>query len=160
LQTPSPPLLDEVFRPSPREPRAYKAFRTAQIVKQAVNDGKPLPLQVMLEAMWDLRDRAISAAERGLEAEAVAMTEKMLGAAATAAPYCHPKMAAVPVDQGLGVDEGRALSAYAMMEALRGKSSADLNRAYLDAVAGRLEPPHPPVDEDGKDPPAEGEEHG
>lgn len=120
------------------EPRVTKRLRSVDIIKAAVNDGKPLPLQVMLEAMWNFRDRAEQARDNGNDVEAIAMEGKMLVAAATAAPYCHPKLGAIDANQGLGPDEGRALSAHALFEAFRGKTAVEANRIYLEAVNGRL----------------------
>jgi hypothetical protein len=118
-----------------------KRIRTIDIIKDAINDGKPLPLQVMLEAMWDFRRRAAEADARQNDAEATAMLRSMLNSAIAAAPYCHPKLGAIPANQGLDPEGGAVLSAHAVMEALKGRSQVELNRAYLDAVQGRMPQP-------------------
>lgn len=120
---------DELIAPS-------RAMRARDIIATAVNDGKPLPLQVMLEAMWMARDKLIGYVELQDQGAVTQWWEKTLKAAEKVAPYVHPHLATETVDTGLDGQEGRAVSAWSVMQALRGKSDEDLHEAYQALVKG------------------------
>lgn len=109
--------------------------RAREIVRKAINDGKPLPLQVMLETMWEFRRLATEAKEAQDTVGEAAMLAKTLDAASRAAPYVHPKLSTEPVD-GTDGEEGKMNSAWAVFNALKERSDEDVALAYQALVKG------------------------
>ncbi len=120
-----------------------RASRATDIVRQAVNRGKPLPLQVMLEAMWGLRDEARRLADlpptdraynpqraRATLLAAVSIAEK-------AAPYVHPKLANVAVRPEDDEEaQSRRASQETVRKALAGASIDDLSKIWMSLAKG------------------------
>jgi hypothetical protein len=80
-------------RPGAGRPKGTKGRKavSAAIVKKAVSEGKPLPLDVLLFSMDHYYGVAI--AVEGLIDEAALKEATLLAQAA--APYCHPRLNAV-----------------------------------------------------------------
>lgn len=121
---------------------ANKRLRTNELIRRAVNDGKPLPLQVMLETMWRYRDEALRyehppghpnhdpTLARQYRMAAVAVAEK-------AAPYVHPKLQNVsirPEDEDEA--EQRRASSRLTTDLLKGKSVKELGELWLAIAKG------------------------
>jgi hypothetical protein len=78
----------------PRKPR------TADIVERATAEGKPLPLEVMLDAMWRLVDEAQRLEADGHPDDAIVARvtrDRLFRVAAEVAPYIHPRMASTVI---------------------------------------------------------------
>ena len=74
--------------------------RTADIVADAVVQGKKLPLQIMFESMWALSDeiaRLESSDDPGDQVVVRVARERLFRAACEVAPYCHPKQASTTI---------------------------------------------------------------
>lgn len=118
-----------------------RTTRVKDIVRQAVNDGRPLPLAVLLESMWKWRDEALlkedpasedydPLAARQCRMAAVTVAEK-------AAPYVHPKLSNIalrPEDEEEA--EARRTANRITADQLKGKSVAELGRIYLALAKG------------------------
>lgn len=142
-----------------------KRLRTNALIRQAVNEGKPLPLQVLLEAMWELRDEAqhlttLSADHEDYNPNLARELRKMaVVVAEKAAPYVHPRLANVAVrpEDEEEAEERRAASRLTS-DLLQGKSAKELVELWLAVAKGdprelaeitdraRLNPPVPPDD--------------
>jgi hypothetical protein len=120
-----------------------KRLRTNALIRQAINDGKPLPLQVMLEAMWELRDESMHLASlppehadhnptlaRELRKMAIVVAEK-------AAPYVHPRLSNVAVrpEDEEEAEERRAANRLTS-DLLKGKSVKELGELWLVVAKG------------------------
>jgi hypothetical protein len=74
--------------------------RTADIVADAVAQGKKLPLQIMFESMWALSDevaRLESSDDPGDQLVLRVARERLFRAACEVAPYVHPKQASTTI---------------------------------------------------------------
>lgn len=120
-----------------------KRSRTTDVVRAAVNSGKPLPLTVMLENMWRYRDEAVrlEAARNGDSdydpslARACRLAAQKC--AVDAAPFVHPKLANVairPEDEDEA--EERKAAARVTVDSLRGRSVTELGRMFLQITKG------------------------
>ena len=80
--------------------------RASDIIKKALAEGRPLPLQVLLDAMWRLLDDAQRLESSGNPDDAIVARvtkDRALRLAAEAAPYVHPKQASTII---AGDEEG------------------------------------------------------
>lgn len=135
-----------------------KRTRTRDVLRAAINSGKPLPLTVLLESMWQYRDEAIRReslmpgddgydphAARACRMTAVAIAEK-------AAVYVHPKLANVTLrpEDDIEAADRRAAQRLSASQ-LQGKSVTELGSLYLSILKGEEEPhamdAAPPADE-------------
>ena len=76
--------------------------RTADIVADAVAQGRKLPLQVLLESLWRLVDEAEQLESSDNPDDAVVARvarDRALRVAEMAAPYVHPKMASTIISR-------------------------------------------------------------
>ena len=111
------------------------------VIRQAVNDGKPLPLTVLLESMWKYRDEAIRLENRfSEEYDPLAARQARMAAvvvAEKASPYVHPKLANVairPEDEDEAED--RKAAARITADSLRGKDVFELSRMFKQIAKG------------------------
>lgn len=118
-----------------------KRSRTTDVIRAAVNDGKPLPLAVMLENMWRYRDEAARLEAPGsreydpMAARACRMAAQKC--AVDAAPFVHPKLANVairPEDEDEA--EERKAAARVTADSLRGRSVMELERIFQQIAKG------------------------
>jgi hypothetical protein len=155
MPAPSDPIT-LALRPS------TKSSRTASIVRDAINAGKPLPLAVMLEQMWKFRDEAIR-----LEVDDPLLARQYrlaaMNAAKDAAPYVHPRLANVAVrpEDELEAQERRAVS-RSIADQVEGKNVKELGKLWLAVARGeKIEQTgveidaEGPVEADSLDPPVE-----
>lgn len=120
-----------------------KRSRTADVVRAAVNAGRPLPLAVMLENMWHFRDEAIrieGMADGDYGHDATAAKACRFAAqkcAEGASPYIHPKLASVSIrpEDEEEAEERRAQNRLTT-ESLKGKDVHELGRLYLAIAKG------------------------
>jgi hypothetical protein len=78
----------------PRKPRA------SDIIEKATAEGKPLPLQVMLDTMWRLVDEAQRLESDGQPDDQIVARvtrDRLFRVAAEVAPYIHPRMASTVI---------------------------------------------------------------
>ena len=113
-----------------------KSSRTASIIRDAVNAGRPLPLAVILETMWKWRDEAIRL-EDSDPLLARQYRNVALLAAEKAAPYVHPRLANVAVrpEDEIEAQERRQLT-HSIAASVEGKSVKELGRMWLAAARG------------------------
>jgi hypothetical protein len=118
-----------------------KRSRTTDVVRAAVNAGRPLPLAVMLENMWRYRDEAqrLEAARSGDPGYDPSLARACRLAAqkcaVDAARFVHPKLANVairPEDE----DADRKAAARVTVDSLRGRSVTELGRMFLQIAKG------------------------
>jgi hypothetical protein len=73
-----------------------KKSRTSDIIAEAVDTGKPLPLEVLLKAMWRFLDdagRLEASPDLGDQSIGCVFFDRALGLARDAAPFLHARLA-------------------------------------------------------------------
>jgi len=81
-------------------PRRTKAPRTSDLIARAIDQGKPLPLEVMLDTMWSLLDEAArlrASRDPGDQISARVFADRALATARDCAPYIHARLASTTV---------------------------------------------------------------
>jgi len=81
-------------------PRRTKAPRTSHLIARAIDQGKPLPLEVMLDTMWSLLDEAArlrASRDPGDQISARVFADRALATARDCAPYIHARLASTTV---------------------------------------------------------------
>jgi hypothetical protein len=125
---------------SGRRPGSTNKKKSYAIVKAAFASGEPVPLEVMLEIMrfhwreWEKGGDKADLKEAGMLAQA-------------AAPYMHPRLAAI--DQRSTLEAGDTLSA--LLRQIDGKSLGITNGAASGSPLATGELVHMPVEERAED---------
>ena len=113
--------------------------RTASIVKAAVNEGKSLPLAVLLKHMWAYDELAdVYAKIQDHDPHLLGFYRKMaVTIAEKAAPYVHPKLQNVAVRPEDDEEaEDRRLMQQLTRDSIKGKSVKELGQLYLALAKG------------------------
>jgi hypothetical protein len=122
--------------------------RASDFIEQALNQGKPLPLQVLLDAMWRLLDDAQRLESSGNADDAIiarVAKDRALRLAGEAAPYLHPRMASTIVsgdeDNPINVrhthaDRFARLTDEAAIRFLKAITAGEMTIEQVDAELG------------------------